>query len=842
MNGFPLAWRLASRELRAGVRGFRIFIAWLALGVAAIAGVGELSEAVVAGLRADARTLLGGDVDLRLHNRGFSDTQDAYLKQNAMAVSKVVEMRAMAKPSVDGGRRSLVEFKGVDDAYPLVGRLALDPPIDKQAALAKVGGVWGAVAESSLLEKLSVGIGDRVRVGDAEFEIRASIVGEPDRVASVFSFGPRLMVSMDALQSSELNRQGSQIQFHTRVVLEPTDAAVQWMENLKEFFPTAGWRIRGTDKAAPGIQRFIERMTLFLTFSGLTALLVGGIGVSNAVGGFLESRRDTIATLKCLGAPSGLVFTTYLLQILIMGAGGVIIGLVIGAAIPIIGVWALEGLLPVTPRAGIYLGPLLLATAFGMLSAVTFTLWPLGVARRTPAAGLFRGHLSPTSSKPDAFFMTASTLGVVVLALLTIFTSSDRYFACWFVGGAMATLLTLRMGAAVLMKVAARLARCRNAELRLAMANIHRPGSRTPNVVTSLGLGLSVLVATALIEGNLSHQISDRIPERAPAFFFVDIQTDQLAEFEKTIRSVPGTDNLKSVPSMRGRIVGINGVPVEKVEISPGVAWAVRGDRALTYAAERPDDAEIVKGQWWPENYSGPPAISFDAGVAKGFGVGVGDTLTLNVLGREITATIMSLREIDWRSLRFDFAIIFAPGSLEGAPHTHLAAVEAKSKTEDEVEEAVSSRFANITAIRVRDALEAAMHILEGVGSAVRGASALSVMAGAIVLAGVIAAGQGRRVYNAVVFKVLGATRAIVLRAYLMEYGALGLATGLFASLAGTIIAWAVVKFLMGMQWTFLPGVTAMTVSICLILTIIAGFIGAWRALGQKAAGQLRNE
>jgi len=842
MNEMALAWRLARRELRSGLRGFRIFIACLALGVAAIAGVGELSEALVAGLRADARALLGGDVDLRLHNRPFNARQDAYLKQNAIKVSKVLEMRAMARSAAGQGRRSLVEFKSVDDAYPLVGQLTLDPPMSKQEALGNIEGVWGAVADPLLLDKLGVRPGDRVKVGDTDFMIRAAIVGEPDRVASVFRFGPRFMVSMEALESTGLNQPGSQIHFHTRVVIEPGGNSVQWMESLTDAFPKAGWRLRGTDKAAPGVQRFIERMALFLTFSGLTALLVGGIGVSNAVGGYLESHRDTIATLKCVGAPSKLIFRIYLFQILAIGAGGVVIGLAVGTVLPMVGLWALKDLLPVAPKAGLYPGPLLLAATFGMLSAVTFTLWPLGLARRTPAAGLFRGHISPTASKSDPLFTAATILGVATLALLTIFTASNRYFACWFVGGAMATLFTLRLGAVVLMRVAARLSHSRNAQLRLAMTNIHRPGSRTPNVVVSLGLGLSVLVATALIEGNLSHQITNRIPEQAPAFFFVDIQPDQLADFKDTIKSVAGTANLKSVPSLRGRIVGINGVAVENAKISSETEWAVRGDRALTYAASLPSGAKIVAGKWWPKDYNGPPAISFDAGVARGFGVGVGDTLTLNVLGREIEATIMSLREIDWRSLRFDFAIIFAPGPLEGAPHTHLAAVEANPQAGEQVEEAITSRFTNITAIRVRDALEAAMHILEGVASAVRGASALSVLAGAIVLAGVIAAGQSRRVYTAVVFKVLGATRTIVLRTYLMEYGTLGLATGLFASLTGTAIAWAVVTFLMHMQWTFLPGVTAMIVIICLILTVTAGFIGAWRALGQKAAGHLRNE
>jgi putative ABC transport system permease protein len=351
-----------------------------------------------------------------------------------------------------------------------------------------------------------------------------------------------------------------------------------------------------------------------------------------------------------------------------------------------------------------------------------------------------------------------------------------------------------------------------------------------------------MLVAVALIEANLSHQVNERLPEEAPAFFFIDIQPGQVTEFDKIVTSIKGTNGFKRMPSLRGRIVKIDGVAVEKVTVAKETQWAINGDRALTSSAIPTEGSKIIKGEWWPENYSGPPVISLDASLAKGFGIDIGDTLTLNVLGREIEGTITSLREIDWRSLRFDFAIIFAPGPLEGAPHTHIAAVEAPAEIEETLENAVSSRFANITSIRVREALEAASHIIKGIAGAISGTSLITIVAGGLVLAGIIAAGQRRRIYDSVVFKVLGATRKRLLMAYTFEYGILGMATGIIATAIGTLTAWAVIVFLMRISWVFLPQVIAITVFVCLFVTVAAGYIGTWKALGEKASTHLRNK
>jgi putative ABC transport system permease protein len=840
VDDIALAARLAWRELRGGLREFRIFLACMAIGVAAIAAVGSLSAAVVAGLVADGGRLLGGDVDLRLLHRPVSAEQRAYLDANAARVSGIVELRAMARPVGQRDGRALVELKAVDGPYPLVGVVETLPARPLAELLAPVDGVWGAVAAANLLTRLGIETGARVTVGEATFEIRAIMVKEPDRVATVLSFGPRLMVSADAIDDTGLVQPGSQIHYHYRLDLSGQQSGA-WIAALNEAFPKAGWRVRGPNEAAPGVRLFIDRLTLFLTFTGFTVLLVGGIGVGNAVKSYLDGRVATIAMLKCLGAPGRLIFRIYLLQVLILGVVGTAIGLAIGAVLPILGLEIMADRLPVAPVTGFYGEPLALAALFGLLTAATFGLWPVARAREIPAAQLFRDRAAPVAGRPRPVYIAATVIGIGLLAALAFAAANDRFLAGWFVAGALATLAALRGGAGLIALAAARAPAFGGAAGRLALANLHRPGSVTPSVVMSLGLGLSVLVAVALIDGNLSRQVAERLPERAPAFFFINIQPDQVADFAATVAAVPGASGYRSVPTLRARITHIAGVPVEDAEIAAGSQWAVRGDRALTYAAEKGTDAKLVDGAWWPADYSGPPLISLDAGLAEGFGVTVGDTLTLNVLGREVTARIASTREIDWRSLRFDFAIIFAPGTLESAPQTHIAAVEAPLEAEEAVA-AATDAFPNISAIRVRDALEAVARILDGIAVAIRGTASVTVLAGALVLAGTVAAGEQRRIYDAVVFKVLGATRRRILGVFLLEYGVLGLATGAVGAVVGTLAAWAVIRFLMQSEWVFLPGTITATVAACIAITLVVGLIGTARALGHKAAAHLRNE
>ena len=835
----PLGWRLAWRELRGGLRGFRIFIACLALGVAVIAGVGSLSAAVGAGLRADARAMLGGDVELHLVQRPATTPQRAYLAKDA-DVSEVAQMRAMARTE-DGNERALVELKAVDGAYPLYGAVTLDPPQTLDAAIAERDGHWGAVVAPGLLTRLKLHLGDPVRVGDATFILRAVLTHEPDAATGGFEFGPRLMVAAPALAETGLLAPGALVAYGYRLRLPPGADTSAWVVAVKLAFPAAGWRIREFGNAAPNLERLIGRVTVFMTLVGLTALLVGGVGVGNAVRGYLGGKTATIATLKCLGAPGRLVFTAYLTQILALAAGGIAVGLVLGALTPALALPLLSSF-PITARLSLYPAPLLLAAVFGLLTTLAFALWPLAAAREVPAASLFRDLVDPAPRWPRRGYVLATAAAALALAGLGIVTASDRLTAAWFIAGAAGALVAFHLVAAGIVLAARRVGRPRAPRLRLALANLYRPGAPTAGIVASLGLGLTVLVAITLIERNIDSTIDERLPEQAPSFFFIDIQPDQVAEFDKLVAATPGVTQFARVASLRGRITKINGVPVEKAVVAPEARWTIQSERGLTYAATPPRGSRIVAGDWWPADYHGPPLVSMDADIARGMALKLGDTITVNVLGRDVTATIANLREIDWTSLGINFVLVFSPGMLEAAPQTHIATARTPPGGEAALERAVTDRFPNVSAIAVKDALAALSEIVSAIGTALRATAAITLAAGTLVLAGAVAAGQRRRVYEAVVLKVLGATRSDVTRAFLIEYGILGLTTAAIAAALGTLAAYLVLTRVMHQDWTFMPGALVSTALIATALTLGIGYAGTWKALGAKAAPFLRNE
>ena len=841
MRQIALAARLARRELRGSLGSFRIFLACLALGVAAIAGVGSVSDAMHAGIAGDARMLLGGDVSIRLSHRVMPDAARAALAQ-AGRVSEMISMRAMARPD-RGGRRTLVELKAVDNAYPLFGEMTLEPAMPLADALAERDGVMGVVIDPALARRFALSIGDRLRIGDVSFEVRAEIGREPDRTIRFATFGPRAMITADALERTGLVTVGSLAHYHYRIDLpEGTDGAA-WIDSLNAAFPKTGWLVRGIENAAPGFDRFISRVTQFLTLVGLTALLVGGVGIANAVRGFLDQRTGTIAILKCLGASGGLIFATYLLQVMALATVGVLLGAAVGAVAPPLTAHLLSGVFPVSIPLDIYWQPILIAALFGYVTTLAFAVWPLGRARDVKAGQLFRALIVPPRGWPRPVYIALTGGAALTLSGMALVATDNPRLALWFIFGAMAVLLLFGAGTTGLLWLARKLPSPRHPGLRLAIANLHRPGSPTSSIVLSLGLGLTVMITVALVQSNMANQINQQIPKLAPSYFFIDIQPHQIKDFTALVQSTEGVTKLESTPMVRGRIVRVAGVPVEQVTPDKDVAWAINGDRGLTYAARMPEGAKVVAGDWWPEDYSGPPLISFDANVARGIGVGVGDTITLNVLGREITATIANLRHIDWATLGMNFVFVFAPGTLEVAPHSVVSAVYADGiDAEETVQRAVTDAFPNISAIRVKDALENASRILDAVAMAVRSTASVTLLAGMLVLAGAVVTGQHRRIYDAVVLKVLGATRRRILASYLTEYAILGLLTALVASIIGAMIGRLIVTELMRATFVLDPGAIILTVAISLVCTIGLGLAGTWRALGLKAAPLLRNE
>lgn len=846
MMSFSVAWRLARRELRGGIKGFRIFLACLVLGVATIAGIGSIADALVAGLERDGRVLLGGDVSLRVIHRPISRAQMDWLQSNA-TVSEVTSMRSMAHRA-DDTRRTLIYLKAVDDLYPLYGQLVLDKAGSSTQLLAQRDGVWGALVEPRVLERLGLVSGDRVRVGDATYQIRAAVTSEPDRIggARSITFGPRFIVSHESLRATGLIRPGAQVRYRYRLRLPDTIALKTFRSRLDGTFPDAGWRVRDRTEATPGVKRVIDRTTQFITLVGLTALLIGGVGAGNAVRSYLAGKSSVIATLKCIGATKTLIFQTYLLEIGVMAVLGIGIGVVIGAALPALASSVISQVMALPLQFDLYPGPLLLAAAFGALTAFAFSLWPLARACGIAPGSLFRDLVAPEHPRPGGLVWIAVGLSIAALAVLAVATAYDRAVAAWFVvGAAIAFALFYGSGRAT-MYLASRLNTAsrsrRRTALRLALANLHRPGAQTANIVLSMGLGLTVLVAVVVVEGNLTQQIKGTLPANAPGFYFIDIQPDQVAPFEAIVRGVEGVRELNRVPMLRGRITKVNNVPSRNVDVARDVAWVLRNDRALTWSARPPDGARLVAGAWWPADYKGPPLISFDERAARGMGVGIGDTLEINVLGRPITARIANLREIVWGTMQLNFVIILSPGVIEAAPQTHIATLMLDRQAENLVENAVTKRFANITAIRVQDILTTLTELMERVAGAVRVTASITVLAGALVLGGAIAGGHRRRVYDAVVLKVLGARRKQILGTFLMEYAFLALSTAVAAAIVGSIAGWAVLTKVMRADWTPVPEAVLLTALGASLFIIAMALAGTWRILGQKAAPLLRNE
>lgn len=833
MGSLGLAFRYALRELRGGLKGFYVFLACLALGVAAIAGVASLSQGIDTSLSRDGRGLLGGDVEFRLIHRSASDEELAWLNAQGK-VSTVLQMRAMAHA---GDRRTLVEIKSADQAYPLYGSVQLDPPMPLADAF-RDGGV---AVDETLLGRLGIKVGDKLTVGDEALTVRARVVREADRATEGLTLGPRVLMATAALERTGLITPGSLIYYQYRLALPPDrlDSAV--MNEAKTKFPDAGWRVRDWRNASPGLRQFFDRVGLFLVLVGLTALLVGGVGVGNATRAYLEGKTATIATLKCLGASGADIFRIYLVQILILALIGIMIGLGLGAALPVLLVRLIGDMMPIPVELGIYPQALGLALLYGLLIALAFALWPLARARDVAPAGLFRDLVAPARRWPRPVYLGAMLAALGLAATVAVATTDERRFALMFVGGAIASFVVLRLAATLVQVLARRAGRPRSTALRFAVTSLHRPGSATASVVLSLGLGLTLLVGIALIQGNLARQIDERLPKEAPSFFFVDIQPDQVEGFEQTVKAVPGAGEIRRVASLRGRISQVNGVPADKISASPEQRWVLRGDRGLTYSAALPDNNEIVEGAWWSADYKGPPLVSLEAEAAKGLGLKVGDRITVNVLGREMEATIASLRKLDWTSFSLNFVLIFSPGVLEAAPHTHIATVKADPAAEDAIFRAVTDRYANISAIRLKEAIDQAQTLIAAVGAAVRGAAAVTLVAGLLVLGGAIAAGHRRRVREAVIFKVLGATRADIARAYLLEYALLGLVTAVVAGLIGWAVAWGVVTQVMKAPWIFLPWTMIGTAVGGTALTVVLGLLGTWRALSERPAPALRH-
>jgi putative ABC transport system permease protein len=844
-RGSSLALRYALRELRGGLRGFYVFIACIALGVMAIAGVGSVAASLSEGLAREGRTLLGGDIAFSLIQREAKPAETAFLRTRGQ-LSVAAALRAMARSN--DGKLALVELKAVDGNYPMLGEVTLDPKMPMADVLAERDGAFGAAVDSTLLARLDLKLGDRISIGVVSFEIRSVVVAEPDKLAGNVGLGPRVLVSEAALRATGLLQPGSLVRWIYRLKLPENAAderaATQVIENARSALPEAGWEIRSRANASPQLERTINRFTQFLTLVGLAALLVGGVGVANAVKSHIDRRRDVIASFKALGATGRDVFSIYLTQVVVLAGIGSVIGLAAGAALPFVIVGVFGKLLPLPVIPALHPDELALSFIYGLLTALAFGLWPLGRVHDVPVAALFREEVAREWHRPRWSYLALMAVVIALLVAVAIGLAYDKRVAAVFVVSSVAVFALLRGVAAGLMALARRTPRSRITMLRLAIANIYRPGALTPSVVMSLGLGLAVLVTITQIDGNLRRQFLAALPERAPSFFFIDIPTAEADHFGAFLKQISPQSTVEDVPMLRGRIVGARGLKADQLKPSQDSEWALQSDRGLTYTAEIPKGSKVVEGEWWSADYSGPPLVSMEKKIADGLKLKIGDEIVVNVLGRDIPARIANLRNIDWQGLGINFVLVFSPNAFKGAPHTHIATlseVHPDPAGDARIIKQVADAFPSVTSVRVREALETVGTVVTNLVLAIRGASAVTLISAILVLGGALAAGHRHRVYDAVILKTLGATRARLLGAYALEYLMIGLATAVFGVIAGSVAAWLIVTRLMTLSFIWQAGSAAGVVAAALIVTVGLGLAGTLLALNQKPASVLRN-
>jgi putative ABC transport system permease protein len=838
--------RFALRDLRGGLAGLRIFLLCIALGVAAIVGVESLARALNDGIGREGRVILGGDASFALIHRRLSADEQRFLEAHG-SLSTVATVRGMARAA--GGDAALIEIKAVEPDWPRIGQAVFAPPMSLADALGQRDGVFGAGVEEALLVRLNLKLGDVIRIGDANFALRTLLESEPDRLSTGVALGPRVLMSQAALDATKLVQPGSLVRWTTRVVMNgpdgpPDNVAVQaLMDEAKRTFPQAGWEARSRLAINPDFSRDVDRFAEFLTLAGLLSLVVGGVGVANAAQGFVERKRATLAILKAIGATGSSVVVLALIEFAIVAVIGALLGAALGSAIPFIVNWLFGALLPVPLAPSISPEVIGLGLVYGLLTALAFSIAPLGRAHDVPVTTLILDLVEERQGWPRKRYLAGAALAGAALFALAGLTSPQQSIAAAVAGATIVSFIALRLVALAIAYLARRAPHSRFVEWRMALAAIHRPGALTPSVVLSLGLGLTALVALTLVDANMRAELREAQPGVTPSFFFLDVRgsdADAFVDFVK--REEPGA-KLSETPMMRGRFVTIGGKPVEQVKPRDSVAWALEGDRGVTFAEKPPEGSEVVAGDWWPSDYSGPPLVSMEKEVAEGLGLHVGDIVVVNVLGRDISAKLANLRKVNWRSFALNFVLVYSPNALKGAPYTELVSAAlptAASDAEVKLMRAVAQQFPDVASIRVREAMESVETLVGKLALAIRAATGVALATSVLVLAGALAANRRARLADATILKILGATRGRLTVMFLIEYALLGAATAAFGIAAGTLAAYWVVWRVMQFDFVFDWRTALAAAGGGLAITVGLGMIGAWRTLSQKPAAYLR--
>ncbi|KEO86669.1 ABC transporter permease [Erythrobacter sp. JL475] len=832
------AWNIARRDLNARFRGLRLLLVCIFLGTAALAAIGTLTASIERELQSSGRELLGGDLEVEVWQRDLTEEELIALGEYG-ELSGGYRMQAMA--STDDAAAP-VELKAIDDKWPLFGSFTLADGSEAAAPTAN-----DAYLAQGALDRLDIQVGDEFRVGTMTLRAAGVIGNEPDRLSEGFQLGPTVLVARSVPAAAGLVQPGSLYQSKYRIAFDNASADPEAVEEeLTEAFPNSGFDFRTRDRASPGADRFVRQMSDFLTLVGLAALVIAGIGIAGGVSSYLDQRRASIATLKVLGASSRDIVRIYALQIAVAALAGSVLGLATGVLVTPLLSAALEGLLPVESGFVIEPAPLLLAGTYGLLVAFAFAAAPLLRARSFPAMALMRSRIVPLARDKRALIATG--IGILAICALALLTTAQPLLSGGFLIGASGALALLAGLGLLLQWGARKLPRPSNPLLRSALANIHRPGAPTSALVTALGFGLAAFVLLAAIQSAIDGNIQTRVPREAPDYVVIDLPPEGEARFYELVQTPFPDAQLRTVPTMRGAILayGPEGAMqrVADLEEIPEGAWALRGERGITYSDTAPEGSRVVDGEWWSPFHNGEPLVSIDKQFADAVGLKVGDMLTIGILGTERDVRIANLREIDWETMGFNFTLVFSRNAIADAPHKLSATIDlpetADIKDRGELLRALVREYPSSSVVEVGEVLVQARTLLEQVGLATLAAAAVAVLAGLAVLMGAIAAARAARTYDTVVLRVLGASRRQILGLQLAEYGLIAASLALVALGLGSALAWVIITRLFEFDWLPDWGMVLSVLGVGLVMVLAFALGGSLPLLRAKPAQALR--
>jgi putative ABC transport system permease protein len=841
--------RMAWRETRGAWRHFSVFFGCVALGVAALVSVGTLAANLDRTLAREARTLTGGDLELR-SARPLDHRERGTLAELEVAGATTTGVREVVGMARNPARGStlLVELKAVEREYPLYGRVETAPAASLGTLLADHGGVGGAVVEARLLERLNLAVGDALIVGGAQFTVAGVLVREPDRPTSLVSLGPRILIAGSALERTGLLQVGSRVRYRTLVRLPDGASARVAGADLGRRLADPAVRVTTYDEAQPGLRRFLAQLATYLGLVGLASLLVGGVGIASSVTTFLRRQLGTIAILKCLGAGWRTLLVTYLAQTLAVGFLGSLAGATLGVAAQPMLVRALAPFAPFRLDVQWDTGTVARGLALGVLTSLLCALWPLLAIRAVPPSLIFRRDVAAGAWRPRRPWLAAVPI-LAGLAALAVWQVGSLRIGGIFLGAALAALLLLFGLSRGLVRLARRLPRLRGLAWRQGLAGLDRPGGHTVRVVVALGVGVMLLVAVALLEASLGHQLAYEQKRDAPTFFFIDVQPDQRDAFSRLVADVGGGAAPALTPIVRARLAAIDGAPLTRELIdrrkreAQDKVWYLTREYVLTWATEPPPGTVLVVGRWWnPGDASARPRVSVEEEAAKHFRVGVGGTLTFDVQGVPIEAEVASIRRVDWQTLTANFFMILSPGALDGAPASYMATARVPPSAETELQDRVVAAFPNVTAIPLRGVLARVAEVLDQIAFAVRFMALFTIAAGLVVMAGALAATRYQRLYESVILKTLGATRWAIARAFAVEYACLGATAGLGGTLLAAVLAWIVLRFVLDAPWTLEVETLVLGVLLTTAGSLAIGLLATVRLIGRAPLSVLRQE